>query len=41
MKQVMKETEQTLVEMELTVLVKTTERLEKELEKLIEVAKKN
>jgi len=41
MKQIMKETEQTLVEMELTLLVRTTEKLEKELANLVEVAKKN
>lgn len=41
MKQVLKETEQTLVEMELTLLVRTTEKLEKELASLVEVTREN
>ena len=41
MEQVLQETEQTLVEMELVLLVRTTERLERELASLAEVAKKN
>jgi len=41
MKQVLKETERTLVEMELVLLIKATENLERELASLEEVAKTN